>query len=170
MAFVPIILMAASAAMAAYGSIQQGKAESANAKSQASAQRYNAEVQTQNANLQGAMASARELQVRRQTRQRLGNIEAGMAEGGGFGGTNAGVLRQDAVNGEMDALDTRYSGILGARNSSLQAQEDIFQSKVSDVNAKNAKTAGYWGAGTALLKGASSIYGADAASSGGSGY
>src|SRR6185295_10363756 len=100
--------------------------------------------------------------------QQLGNIRAGLAEsGGGEAGTNAGVLNQSEVNAELDALTTRYQGVLGARSYTAQAGLDIYQGKVARVNAGAAKKAGYWGAATSLIGAAGSIYGMKA---GGSGY
>lgn len=163
MAFVPLIVMAVGTAMAAYGSIQQGKTQAANAKSQAAAERYNAVVNTQNASQASAEASAREMMVRSNNEQRLGNIRAGMAENGGFGGTNAGVLRQDTVNAELDALSTRYTGVMQNRAYTQQATLDTFQSKVAGANAGAYRSAGYFGAATALVQGASRMYGSNQA-------
>jgi hypothetical protein len=160
MAFAPLIFMAASAAVAAYGQIQQGKVASANAKSQEQAAYYNATVNQQNAQQSGMEASSRELAQRNNQAQQLGNIRAGLAEtGGGETGTNAGVLNQSEVNMELDALTTRYQGVLGARAYNAQAGLDYYQGKVAHVNAGAAKQAGYWGAASSLLSGASKMYG-----------
>ncbi len=162
--FAPLIFMAASAAVSAYGQIQQGKVESANAKSKEQADYYNATVNTQNAQQSGMVASSRELQQRSNQAQQLGNIRAGLAEsGGGETGTNAGVLHQSEVNMELDALTTRYQGVLGARAYNAQAGLDYYQGKIAKLNAKGAKQASYYGAASTLLKGAASVYGAGAA-------
>ena len=161
MAFVPIMMLAVSAAstaMAAYGKIQQGKTEAANAHAQESAANYNAAISTQNANTAGQVATSRELQQRRQGQQQLGNMRAAQAEGGGFGGTNAGVANQSAVNSEMDALNTRYSGVLQSNNFRNQTALDVYQGKVAGANATSAKQAGYWGAATDIVGGASKFY------------
>lgn len=171
MAWFAVAAMVASAAMKAYGSIQQGNVEAQNAKAQANAANYNATVNTQNAQQAGMVASSRELQQRANQAQQLGNIRAGLAEsGGGESGTNAGVLRQSEVNAEMDALTTRYQGILGARNYSAQAGLDIYQSKVAKVNAGAARRSGYWGAAAGLVGSAAGIYNYANPSGGGSGY
>jgi hypothetical protein len=156
MAFVPIALMVASTAMAAYGSIQQGKTASVNAKAQQSAQNYNAAIENQNATTAGAVATSREQTVRDQNQQRLGQIRAAMAEGGS---TNADVLNQSAVAGEMNALNTRYSGILQSNNFRNQSGLESYYAKVSGVNASQASQSGYWGAATDILGGASQMYG-----------
>lgn len=168
--WVPIAMAVASAAMKAYGSIQQGKTEAANYKAQAAADNYNAVVNTQNAQQAGMLASSRELAQRQNDAQQLGNIRAGLAEtGGGESGTNAGVLRQSEVNAELDALTTRYQGVLQSRGYQAQAGLDIYQGKVAKVNAGAAKRAGYWGAASQLLGGAAQAFSMGSAG-GGSGY
>lgn len=160
MAFVPIAMMAASAGVAAYGAIQQGNVESANAKSAAGAARYNSAIETQNANLAGSMASSRELQQRGRDMQTLGNMRAAMAEGGQLGTPGADKLSRDsAINAEMNALDTRYSGILQSRNATNAASQYAFESRVDMANAGAARRSSYFGAATDLLAGASNIYG-----------
>ena len=161
MAWFAVASMIASTAMKAYGAIQQGNTMSANYKAEAAAENYNATVNTQNAQQAGMLASSRELMQRENQAQQMGNIRAGLAEtGGGEGGTNAGVLRQSATNMELDALTTRYQGILGARSYNAQAGLDIYQGKVAGVNASAARQSGYWGAAANLIGGAGQVYGA----------
>lgn len=160
MAFLPIAFMAASAAMGAYGAIQQGKTQEANYKAQTNAERYNTAVNMQNAQQSGMLATSRELMQRDSQAQQLGNMRAAMAEsGGGFTGTNAGLERQSEINAEMDALTTRYQGVLQSRGYSAAAGLDAYQSRVAGVNASQARTGGYFGAAEALIGGASNIYG-----------
>lgn len=67
------------------------------------------------ANLQqiGNQSAQRELQVRAQGEQVLGAQAAAIAESGvGFGGSSRKVQEQDALGVEMDALNTRYEGLL----------------------------------------------------------
>lgn len=177
MAWFPVAAIAVGAAMKAYGEIQQGSAASANAKAQANAATYNAVVNEQNAQQAGMLASSRELAQRANAAQQLGNIRAGLAEsGGGFEGTNAGVLNQSEVNAELDALTTRHQGVLQARDYTAQAGLNYYQAKVARVNASAAKRAGYWGAAAGLIGASGGIYGYGATqgwwggSSGGSGY
>lgn len=160
MAFIPVAFMAASAVLGAYGQIQQGKTEAANYKSAAAANTYNAVVNQQNAQQAGMLASSRELQQRDAQAQQLGNMRAAMAEsGGGFTGTNAGLERQSEINAEMDALTTRYQGVLQSRGYQAQAGLDYYQGRVARTNAASAKTGSYFGAAASLLGGASDIYG-----------
>ncbi|HEX3122467.1 MAG TPA: hypothetical protein VHQ21_04130 [Rhodanobacteraceae bacterium] len=158
--FVPIALMAASAAVSAYGKIQQGNVDSANAKSAASAARYNAGIEDQNRSLAGSMASSRELQQRTQDMQTLGNQRAALAEGGQLGAPGtSGITRQSAINAEMNALNTRYEGVLQSRNAANAESQYAYKASVYDINARQAKQGGMFGAASSLISGASSIYG-----------
>jgi hypothetical protein len=159
MAPIPVALMAASAAMSAVGAITSGQAQSASYKSQANAERYNAAVEKQNAQSAEAAASANELAQRRQGNQIMGSQRARIAEsGGGFTGTNIGVLQQNGANLEMDALNTQYSGLMQSRGLLAQANLDTYQAKAADINAKNATTGSYIGAAASALNSVSNYY------------
>ena len=154
-----LALTAAATAFQVYGQIQQGKVAAANAQAESKAENYNAAVNTQNAQQSGIVASSRELEQRANNAQQLGNIRAGLAEtGGGEAGTNAGVLNQSATNMELDALTTRYQGVLGARAYTAQAGLNTYQSKVAAANVGPARGAGYFGAASSLLRGGAGAY------------
>lgn len=158
MAFMTV-LMAASAAMSAMGAIQQGQAASAQAKAAANAQRYNATVADQNAQVAHGEANAAEEKQRRDFGQIQGQALAGVAQSGtGFSGSNMDVLKQNAVNNELDSLTIRYQGEQKARGLQAQAQLDRYGASVSDMNASSAITGGYLNAGAGLLSGASKYY------------
>lgn len=160
MAFVPVVLMAVSAAVAAYGAMSASKAQAANFKSQQQAADYNATVNKQNAMSAEAAASANELATRRQNAQRMGALRAQVGESaGGFTGTNLNALDQAGANMELDALNTRYRGTMEGRGMLSQANLNEFQGVVAGENAGYATQAGYVGAASAALGAASSYYG-----------
>ena len=159
MAFVPLIVMAASAAMSAYGAISASKAQAASYKSQQNAANYNATVNQQNAMAAEAAASANEMAERRANDQRMGMLRARVAEsGGGFTGTNVGALDQSAANMELDALNTRYRGEMQGRGMLSQANLNQFQAQVAGTNAGYATESGYFGAAAGALSAASNYY------------
>ena len=158
MAFLPVVLMAASAAVSAIGAIKQGQAASASYKSSANAARYNAEVSTQNAHAAEAAASANELAMRRQNDQRMGAMRALAAESGGFTGTNLTLLDQSASAMELDALNTRYRGQIQSRGLLAEANLDEYQAKAAQTNAGYAMTGGYLGAAAGALGSVSNYY------------
>lgn len=159
MAALPVVMLAASAAMSAAGAISSARAQSASYKSQATAEAYNAAVNRDNANSAENAASANELALRRTNAQRMGAIRAQIGStGGGFVGTNTELADQDAANMELDALNTRYRGAMQARGLMAEANLDDFQSRVSRANASSAMTAGYIGAGANVLGSAANYY------------
>ena len=164
-----LIGMAASAAVSAVGAIQQGQAQKASYDSQAQANEYNAKVQENNAiyarnNADSAnqQASAKEELQRRRFAAVQGQANAGVAQSGtGFGGSNADVLKQNAINAELDALNIRYEGDLQSKglmqtasNNEAQAGLDRFQASAARQNGDNAVTGSYLSAGSNLLAGA----------------
>lgn len=157
MAFLPIIVMAASAAISAYGAISAGKAQAASAKSAQNAANYNATVDKQNAMSAEAAGSANELAMRRQNDQILGKERASAIEGtGGTGGTTAGVLIQNGANLELNALNERYASTMKGRGLLANAQLDEFQANVAGQNASAATRASYIGAASSALGSVSS--------------
>jgi hypothetical protein len=146
MAMLAAPLLIASTAFSAIGSIAQGNAANAAAQS-------NADALTQQADAENRAAGAREEQQRRQARQFLGGQRASLAQAGiGLTGSAYDINRQSAVNAELDALNIRYEGQLAAKGLRDQATMQRFE-------GKQARTAGFLGAGAALLQGASSYAG-----------
>lgn len=139
-------LMIASSAMSAIGSIAQGNAANAAAQANASALNKQSEAELR-------AAGAREEQQRRANRQFLGTQRAALAQAGiGVDGSAYDIARQSAVNAELDALNIRYEGQLRAKGLRDQATITRFE-------GKQARTAGYLGAGAAILQGASNYAG-----------
>lgn len=144
----------AGAGVSAMGAIQQGEAQSNAYKAQADANNYNATVARNNAISVNQQTSAKEEAQRRQFAQVQGEANAGIAQSNtGFLGTNADILKQNAINAELDALNIRYQGQQQAAGLAAQAQLDDFNASQNRVNASNARTAGYMGAGANLLSG-----------------
>lgn len=159
MAVLPVVLMAASAAMAAVGSISAAQAQTASYKSQQQAANYNATVEKQNAMSAEAAASANELNQRRQNDQIMGAQRARVAESaGGFTGTNVGVLNQSGANLELSALNMRYQGAMQARGLLAQSNLDQYQASVAGMNAGSSMRAGYIGAAASALGSVSNYY------------
>jgi hypothetical protein len=161
MAVLPVVLMAASAAMSAVGAISSAQAQSASYKSQQQAANYNATVEKQNAAAAQAAASANEMNMRRQNDQIMGAQRARVAESaGGFTGTNVGVLAQSGANLELSALNTRYEGAMRARGLLAQSNLSQYQGQVAGMNAGTATTSGYIGAAAGILGSTANYYNA----------
>lgn len=120
----------------------------ASADAQSSADKANAAIATQNATIANQQANAQEEQQRRKARQILGQQRAAIGESyGGLLGSGADLYQQSSTNAELDALNIRYEGVLKSRGYQQQAAFDR-------ASASNALSAGYVGAGAALLSGA----------------
>jgi hypothetical protein len=161
--------LAASTAVSAIGAIQQGQAQEASYKSQAAAAEYNSQINQNNAtvakyNAQSSaqQAAAAEDAQRRKFAALEGSASAGVAQSGtGFEGSNADVLKQNAVNNELDALNIRYQGnqqknsfINTSSNYNAQSNLDLMGASAARNNASNAVTGSYLNAGSNLLAGA----------------
>ena len=139
MAGIPVAYFAyAAEAVAAVGAITSAQAQS-------NALNYNAKIDAQNAVNASRVANVNEDAVRRVNAQKLGNLKAGLLQSGiGTGGTAVDLLATSAANTELDALNTRYEGVLKSRSYSQQADVNQFQ-------ANSAVTAGYLSAGAHAL-------------------
>lgn len=156
---IPTMLIAAATATKAVGSIMQGSAQAAQYKAQAQANDYNAIVARQNADVALGQANAREEMQRRRFGELQGTALAAAAQSGsGMDGSNADVLKQNAVAAELDALTMRYEGQMQARGLMAQANMEEFQAGVNRANSRTARTSGYINAAADILGGASKAY------------
>lgn len=139
-------LMLVSSGVKAVGSI-------AGAQSQAKGMKAEASIADANARATGQQYAQREDQVRREARQKMGAMAAGIAESGtGFTGSNLDLLRQDGALAELDALNTRYEGSVKATSYRNQATGLRKQ-------ASATLTAGWIGAATEALGAGANYFG-----------
>lgn len=147
----PVVLLAASAAISAVGSIRQAQATAA-------AANYNAQVADRNATVARQQAAADEVRQRSVNSRRLGSIRAAYgASGVTMEGTPLEVLEDSAAQAELDALTIRYKGELAAIGANDEAT-------LQRSRAKNARAEGNISAAGTLLRAGASYY-----SSGGAG-
>lgn len=139
--FIPLI----AGAVGAVGSLKEGSDRQAQAERQAQLD----QMEARNAEQVGL---TQEATTRRQSREFLGRQAAAFAQAGVGPGSSTDVQKQSAINAELDALNVRYRGQLTKYGYDYSAQSDL-----AEGNA--AKTASYFNAGGALLKGVSNYYG-----------
>lgn len=131
----------AGAAMTAASSIQQGKQAEASAK-------FNSDMMNRNATIARQQAAAEEEKHRRLGYMRQGAARAAYgASGVAMEGSPLDILEQSAAQEELDALNIRYRGEIGAQSAEGQAA-------LSRMRGAAASQAGYMGAGSAILMGA----------------
>lgn len=141
-----LALAAGGVAMSAIGSIQQGKQAQAAAK-------FNADMMNRNAAIARQQAAAEEEKQRRLGYMRQGAARAAYgASGVAIEGSPLDILEQSAAQEELDALNIRYRGAIGAQSAEGQAA-------LSGMRGEAAMQAGYMGAGSAILMGGSKMAG-----------
>lgn len=131
------LLLVGSAALGAVGSFSAGQAE-------ANARTANAKVAEQNSVIAKQQAAEDEKRQRRENLRRMGALTA-RTDSDDFD-----LLADSAMEAELDALTIRHQGDLTARGFDIEAEQER-------TAASNAKTAGFVGAGTSLLKGGTKI-------------
>lgn len=145
MAVVLPFLALASAGISAIGAISQGNA-------QAKAANYNAAVKTIQANQAVDQAGAQASNDAVKTRQKMAAVRAGSIQNGfEESGSVSDILDTVQRDGALESMTAMYDGTVRAQALRQGAELD-------KMTASNAKTAGYIGAGTSLLSGASKMY------------
>lgn len=171
---VALVAMAAATAVSAYSSIQQGKAANAQAEYQAQVSKNNqvmANYQAEDALRRGKLEERRQ---RLRTERLKGEQRAAFASNNVAldQGSPLDVLEQTAGEGELDALIIRHNAEREAIARRFQGQNYGAEAEMSLLQGKAAKKAGYIGAASSVLSGASTFAGgyANAKSNGWKGF
>lgn len=147
------VLTAASTAMSALGSIQQGKAAQASANYNAQVQQNNAAIATQNATLAGREGAANAEREQMKTRANVGAIKA--AQGANGIDVNSGsavdVRSGAAEAGLLNAITVRSNAAREAYGYQTQASSATGQAELDKAQGKNAAKAGYINAAGTFL-------------------
>lgn len=129
-----------STGVKAFGSYQQGKDAS-------DAAAYNAAALRQQAGITSAQGYEEEARQRQVNADMTGRqIAAEGTAGAGYGGSNGDVVRQSAVNAELDARSIRY-------RAAIQRSGYLAQADNMDREGKAARRSGILKAGAQLLQG-----------------
>lgn len=148
------ILTIASTAVSAMGAMEQADAQAANYRAKAQADEYNATVARNNAKVAADQANAKEEAQRRHFGALQGQARAAIAQSAtGDEGSNLDLLKQNAINNELDALTIRYEGQNQVAGLNAQADMSKYSASVNRMNASNAQSAGMMNAGAAILSG-----------------
>lgn len=141
-----------------FGAIQQGRQANAAAQSEANMAEYNAKMAEIKARQVNAAAGVQEDEIRRRGRIALGNQLAASAEAGA--GLSGDLLRESVYGIEADSMAIRYEGSLKAAGLSDEALLQKSAAVVARDRGKQAKTASYLNAATALAKSGEQAYSA----------
>jgi hypothetical protein len=120
---------------------------------QAQAASNEATIAQQQARTAQQVAAAQEGTQLQKNAQIEGTQLAAIAQSGtGVSSASAqNVMRQTAINDQLDRLNIRYQGQLEAHGYQVQAQEAKTAQSIYRSNASNARLSGYLSAGQALL-------------------
>ncbi len=126
----------------AYSSYQQGKAADAQGKSEAAWQKYNADVNMQEARVREQRAAVEASDARKQAQRQLaGQRTALSAAGIALTGSPLQVMEESAANLERSILEVSRQGATEAQALRSQAGINLFQAESAKLKGRNARNA-----------------------------
>lgn len=150
----PEVLLLASVATSAAGTLMSSQAQAQQEKGAAQAAQYNAAIGDRRSREEVRNAGLREDQQRRESRQLLSRQRASMLESGAtLSGSFLDLIDQSEVAAELDALTIREEGRSRAEGLLAQASLDRAEAKQRKANARSATLLGVVGAGAQLAGG-----------------
>lgn len=147
-----------SAGVSAAGALAAGAAKASSERQQAAIMDRNAQLANNQAEQVYAQGVNREEAQRGQADQQLGAQRAAVAESGFNPNTGSALDTQvqSVRNAELDALQTRYQGLLQGQSLDDQASQDRFAARTARTNARNSMITGGISAASSLLGGVGS--------------
>ncbi|MCO7336008.1 hypothetical protein [Burkholderia multivorans] len=135
----------AGAVLQGAGKLSSGLAQAGQQEAAANAAQYNADVSRNQAATAYTLGVQREQAVRDRAAQQLGAQRAAVAESGfnPNAGSALDTQLQSVRNAELDALQTRYQGILQGSQYEQQAAIDQYQADAARKAARGAKIGAY---------------------------
>ncbi|SAK17435.1 hypothetical protein UA21_01692 [Burkholderia multivorans] len=135
----------AGAVLQGAGKLSSGLAQAGQQEAAANAAQYNADVSRNQAATAYTLGVQREQAVRYRSAQQLGAQRAAVAESGfnPNAGSALDTQLQSVRNAELDALQTRYQGILQGSQYEQQAAIDQYQADAARKAARGAKIGAY---------------------------
>lgn len=152
------MLMIASIAMTAAGTIMQGMQQSANLKFQGKMAERDAKIQEQNSVIAGQQGEQRRKRMAREGRRAKGTALVGIgASGGQRTGSALDVLEDFALEEELSLASVDYETKLQQRGMQIAADTSMAEASARRMQATAAKRAAIFSAGTQALSGAAKV-------------
>lgn len=150
---------ALSSAVGVYSSIQQGKAQSAQAKYQADIARQNRELAEQQASAERRQGYENMIARRQDTARLIARQRAAAGASGAVVdvGSNLDLQADTAFQGELDAISLYNKGIDAGYNAEIQAMQYGQQADAYEATADQYRSAGYLNATASALGGIADI-------------
>lgn len=151
----PAAIMLASAAMSAYGQVQQGQAASAQAKSEQNMANYNAQLAEREAGMTEQKTMLQQRQQAEEAERRRSTMRANMGTAGvvSTSGTPLLIQAQQAEQDELQNLMIGFEGAEQARALRSEGTLQRIQGRISKKAGSAARTGSFIGAGSTLLSG-----------------
>lgn len=141
----------------AIGSVMQGVIGQQAANAQATIYDQNAKIADYNAEAAARDAGRKEEAQRRAARQQGGAMTIGLLEAGiGSEGTGAALVRQNMMELELGALETRYAGMAEYTSLQNEATSLRYNAKAKRAEGKGMFTQGLISGGASLIGGIAS--------------
>lgn len=139
------VLGVVGTAFSVLGSLQQGKAAQAQSNQQAQVARYNSQVAQNNAMQARRVAEVEAMEIRQETRRRIGMQMARAAAGGVVTTEGSPLLATlaQASQGELDAQKRLFQGETQAQGQEQQSALDSAQAQAFVSQGKSAMTSAY---------------------------
>jgi hypothetical protein len=149
-----VAVLAVGATVGAYGTIQQGKAQSAMNKFQAQQAEENAKRAQQNAASEAEAEVKRQSYLEGQKRSTLASQRAALASSGLLlTGSSLDVMSDTDLNFELQKADSRDQSAQRRMSMLDQSHDFMIDSQLQMVASKNAKASSYYGAAGTFLGG-----------------
>jgi hypothetical protein len=153
--------LAAGTAFQAFGAISQGNAQAREYKFQSQQLEQNARINDMNARMAVDQAAVEERNQRVRMSRLLGEQRVAYGKSGVTSAGTPLLVQEDSwMEGELDALTTRYQGTVKSNNYKYEAASNRASSAFAKAAGKTAKANGRTAALGTILGGAASYYGA----------
>ena len=139
-----------TAAISASAAVMQGQQQSSAYKAQAQSDEYNAQLARNSGQIALEGSAANEASQRRKSMGLEGAQYAALSENNPNSPTSDAVVRQQAINDQLDALNIRYQGKIANYGYQNQALSNEYDASVNRWNAGNASTGGWLTAASTL--------------------
>ena len=155
-----MILPVVSGVLGAFGQIQAGRAQAAQAEAESKAAQMNAQIAAINADLTRSDSKIQQARAAEEAHKAQGRQRAALAQGGMlYSATGDSLLEESQRNADDQQAEIGRQGDIEALNYTIQQGNYRNSSSILKANAKASRTGAYLGAGGSLLDGAAKGYG-----------
>lgn len=154
-----MILPVISGVLGAFGQIQAGRAQAAQADAESKAAAMNAQIAAINADMAKSDSKIQQARAAEEAHKAQGRQRAALAQGGMlYSATGDSLLEESQRNAEEQQAEIGRQGEIEALNYKIQRGNYLNRSSAMKAGAKASRTGSYLGAAGSLLGGVSQAY------------